>query len=171
MKLWALYRYIEDGHYVMYQLFEAELDARDAAAKPHEDWEEPFVKEVYPTPPLKRKIQLKQMIVMRSDLNMRKGKMVAQGAHASLAAALANRYDPRVKEWLDGSFTKICVRVDSEEELAAVYSNAVEAGLIAEYIVDNGATEFDGVKTPTCCAIGPDTIEELAPITGHLRLL
>ena len=30
----------------------------------------------------------KQVIVIRKDLNMRKGKMVAQGAHASMAAIL-----------------------------------------------------------------------------------
>ena len=30
----------------------------------------------------------KQVIVLRKDLNMRKGKMVAQGAHASMAALL-----------------------------------------------------------------------------------
>jgi peptidyl-tRNA hydrolase len=27
---------------------------------------------------------VKQLIVMRTDLNMRKGKMIAQGAHASI---------------------------------------------------------------------------------------
>lgn len=27
----------------------------------------------------------KQVIVMRTDLNMRKGKMIAQGSHASIA--------------------------------------------------------------------------------------
>ena len=37
---------------------------------------------------------IKQVIVMRRDLNMRKGKMVAQGAHASMAVLLnAGRYD------------------------------------------------------------------------------
>lgn len=167
MKLWALYRLNEDNQHYLYQLFEAEQDALDIKAR--DAWV--FVKVVYTTPPLKREIQLKQMIVMRSDLNMRKGKMVAQGAHASLAAVLENREDDRVTAWLDSAFTKVCVRVDSEEELAAVYAKAEDAGLICHYIVDNGLTEFGGVKTPTCCAIGPDTAEELAPITGHLRLL
>ena len=28
------------------------------------------------------------------------------------------------RRWLDGAFTKVCVRVDSEEELLAVVQNA-----------------------------------------------
>lgn len=114
---------------------------------------------------------MKQIIVMRNDLNMRKGKMVAQGAHASLGAVLANEGDPRIQQWLAGSFTKICVKVDSLEELRSVYESADAAGLICCLITDNGLTEFNGVPTKTCCAIGPDTPEALAPVTGHLRLL
>jgi peptidyl-tRNA hydrolase, PTH2 family len=114
---------------------------------------------------------MKQIIVMRTDLNMRKGKMIAQGAHASLAVTLDNLDDPRVKEWLAGSFTKVCVRVEGEEELLSILRAAEKAGLLAELITDAGLTEFGGVATNTCLAIGPDTPEALAPVTGHLRLL
>jgi len=114
---------------------------------------------------------MKQIIVMRTDLNMRKGKMVAQGAHASLKVTLANQDDPRVVTWLAGAFTKICVRVDSESELLQVLGYAVLADVLHASIIDNGATEFHGVKTLTCCAIGPDTDEALQPITGELKLL
>lgn len=127
---------------------------------------------------------VKQIIVMRKDLNMRKGKMVAQGAHASMAAVLelAQSKDLSrqfvviplegpVKEWLNGLFTKICVSVDSEEELMEVYNKAKEAGLLCALITDAGKTEFDGVPTNTCCAIGPADDEDLKPITGHLKLL
>jgi PTH2 family peptidyl-tRNA hydrolase len=37
--------------------------------------------------------------------------------------------------------------------------------------VDSGRTEFHGVLTPTCCAVGPDFSERVDPITGHLKLL
>ena len=69
----------------------------------------------------------KQVIVLRKDLNMRKGKMVAQGAHASMRAILngARRednvliipLDARNEPWLCGRFKKICVSVNSEGEL------------------------------------------------------
>ncbi|WP_207549165.1 aminoacyl-tRNA hydrolase [Mycobacteroides chelonae] len=115
--------------------------------------------------------ELKQMIVMRKDLGMRAGKMVSQGAHASLGAVLEYRDDPRVVEWLAGSFTKVCVRVESEDALIDLWGKAIKANLPNALITDNGKTEFHGILTTTCCAIGPATAEELAPITGELKLL
>lgn len=114
---------------------------------------------------------LKQIIIMRKDLGMRAGKMVAQGAHASMAAVLNHLDDPRVQQWLNGSFAKVCVRVESEEELLAVYDAAVSAGLITALITDSGRTEFHGVPTRTCIAVGPDSPDNLQPITGDLKLL
>ena len=127
----------------------------------------------------------KQIIVVRKDLNMRKGKMVAQGSHASMKAILdlmikvptederTLYYEdaPALKDWIDGIFTKICVSVDSEEELLGIYESAKASGLICSLIQDAGLTEFDGVKTYTCCAIGPNWAEEIDPITSHLKLL
>lgn len=115
--------------------------------------------------------KLKQIIVIRKDLNMRKGKMVAQGAHASMKAVLPHLIDWRVKQWLSGAFTKICVSVDSEEELLSVYGKAQLSNQICALIEDSGLTEFNGVPTLTCCAIGPATDDELQEITGHLKLL
>lgn len=120
----------------------------------------------------KRKLEeMKQILVIRKDLNMRKGKIAAQAAHASLKATLENLDDPRVKEWLSESFTKIAVSVDSEEEMRYIEELAKKAGLIVVDIVDNGKTEFNGVPTLTTLAIGPDTHENLFPITGNLKLL
>lgn len=114
---------------------------------------------------------MKQIIVMRKDLKMPRGKEIAQGAHASMKATLLHMDDPRVKEWLSGLFTKIAVGVNNEEELLQVYESAKQAGLIAELITDSGLTVFNGVPTNTCIAVGPDTHENLQPITGHLKLL
>lgn len=114
---------------------------------------------------------MKQIIVMRKDLNMRTGKMIAQGAHASMKATLANLDHPNVKEWLQGAFTKIAVSVNSEEELFEIYNKAKDASLIAELITDAGRTEFNNVPTNTCIAIGPAKHEDLVEITGHLKLL
>jgi PTH2 family peptidyl-tRNA hydrolase len=113
----------------------------------------------------------KQMLVVRKDLNMRKGKIGAQCAHASLACYIEHPTDPRMIEWLKGPFTKICVSVDSEDELNEIETKAIEAGLITRMIVDAGRTEFNGVPTKTVLAIGPDLHANLAPITGHLKLL
>lgn len=111
------------------------------------------------------------IIVIRKDLKMGRGKEIAQGAHASMKAALLHGDDPRVTEWLSGLFTKIAVGIDSGDELMDLVDRARAAGLIAEEIIDSGLTVFKGVPTLTCAAIGPDTSEALDPFTGHLKLL
>jgi PTH2 family peptidyl-tRNA hydrolase len=123
----------------------------------------------------------KQVIVIRKDLNMRKGKMVAQGAHASMAAILnlARRegddliipLDARIEPWLTGRFTKICVSVNSEAELLAIHEKAAAGGLVTALILDSGLTEFGGVPTHTAVAVGPDTAANVDLITAHLPLL
>lgn len=123
----------------------------------------------------------KQIIVMRKDLGMRKGKMIAQGAHASLrvllerGAADGDRYviamTDAMTEWMTGRFTKVCVSVDSEAALDAVVARAKAAGVPCALIVDAGQTEFHGVPTKTCCAVGPAWIADVDAITGDLPLL
>ena len=123
----------------------------------------------------------KQVIVMRKDLGMRKGKMIAQGAHASLKVLLdaAAQDGPRLTipldeaaaAWVAGRFTKVCVSVDSAAALAAVVDRARAAGLPCALIVDAGQTEFHGVPTPTCCAVGPAWSEQVDAVTGELPLL
>lgn len=113
----------------------------------------------------------KQILVMRKDLNMRKGKLIAQGAHASLAVVLHHRDHPDVVGWLEGRFAKIVVYVNSEDELFEIHDKALEAGILCELILDAGFTEFGGVSTYTCCAIGPAKVEDINEVTGHLPLL
>lgn len=130
--------------------------------------------------------EYKQIIILRKDLNMRKGKMVAQGAHASLGVLLKGgvfdgnkeeggtltlQLTPGMRAWLEGRFTKICVSVNSETELVALYNQALEAGLPAVLIQDAGFTEFGGIPTLTAVAIGPDHQDKINPITKHLPLL
>lgn len=117
---------------------------------------------------------MKQVIVIRDDLNMRRGKQIAQGAHASMAAVLSNGQlstDERVRQWLDGSFVKIVVSVDTEKELLAIYDTAQNNNIPRSIIKDEGRTEFRGVRTYTAVAVGPALPEEVDKITGHLKLL
>ena len=112
---------------------------------------------------------IRQVIVIRRDLDMPPLKLAAQAAHASLGATLKNLDHPRVKEWLAGRFTKIGLYVDSEDELKEVLQKAKDANLINCEIIDSGKTVFDGVPTLTCIAIGPATKDELKPVTGRLK--
>jgi len=119
---------------------------------------------------------VKQVIVMRKDLKCRRGKECAQSAHASmkfLVDAIKDKreYTEVENEWLfNGVFRKICVIVNSEEELIEAHERAIEHGLTSKLITDAGATEFHGVPTNTCIAIGPDYSEAIDKVTGHLKL-
>ena len=69
---------------------------------------------------------VKQVIVMRNDLGMRKGKMIAQGSHASISfltrkIQAGRKMNEVESQWVNDRFTKICVRVDSEQELIDIH--------------------------------------------------
>lgn len=135
------------------------------------------------------KKKVKQIIVIRKDLNMRKGKMIAQGSHASIGAFLKffdknsnnNTYsysctfetDSVLDGWLNDKFTKICLYVNSEDELVSLYEKVTnEAPYIpCVMIEDAGLTEFHGVKTKTCIGIGPFWEDEINKFTQTLPLL
>jgi PTH2 family peptidyl-tRNA hydrolase len=119
--------------------------------------------------------EVKQVIVMRKDLKMRRGKEIAQGAHASMSflakkALSGEAFTEAERAWLEGLFTKVCVRVDSDESLLSVAEAARNAGLRVETITDSGKTEFGGVPTRTCLAIGPDWAAKIDSVTGALEL-
>lgn len=135
---------------------------------------------------------VKQVICVRKDLHMRLGKTAAQCSHASMKVLLDlmnNRgvsfmvgnfkyektleiiKDSPLDLWLSGLFTKIVVSVNSEAELLKIYTQAKASGILCSLILDSGLTEFKGIPTYTCCAIGPDEEENINKITGELPLL
>lgn len=137
---------------------------------------------------------VKQIIVIRKDLNMRKGKMCAQAAHAAMKVLLdrmlVHKYakgstiwegcyvwDLTVFEsepmhmWLKGAFTKVVVSVPNEEELFELKDKAEASGILCALVTDAGKTEFHGERTNTALAIGPEWASKLEPITGNLKLL
>ena len=134
---------------------------------------------------------MKQVIIMRTDLNMRKGKMVAQGCHATLGIFIQDNISEEslsewigdetfmkniiclgddVIHWISTGMKKICLSCNGETELLDLYNKAKEAKLPAYYVKDAGHTELKP-NTITCCAIGPADEFEIDKITGHLKLL
>jgi len=119
---------------------------------------------------------IKQVIVIRRDLHMRQGKAVAQGAHAAMAfiieASLSERELTKPEqEWFSQGVTKICLRVDSESALKSIIDECKARGIGVYPITDAGHTEFHGVPTLTCCAIGPDYADNIDVVTSGLKLL
>ena len=60
---------------------------------------------------------------------------------------------------------KVCLQVNSEDELLAHHQKALELGLRSHLIRDSGRTEFGGVPTLTACAIGPDDAVKIDAVT------
>lgn len=122
---------------------------------------------------------------------MRLGKIAAQVAHASLKVFFDRKVESRwfqflgnlpffrtfryllvipltreMAEWVFGTFTKIVVGVETEQDLLNAHAFAIGAGIPTSLIRDLGATEFHGVPTYTTCAIGPADSEIIDRITG-----
>ena len=137
--------------------------------------------------------QSKMMIVMRRDLKMRKGKIAAQAGHACIDAILmalskegrlndfevtdegfllkdTDKLSTPLSNWFMYGCAKICVYVDSEEDLLSIANKANEKGIIAAVITDAGMTEFHGVPTKTCLALEPLPAEMADELTGNLPL-
>jgi len=114
----------------------------------------------------------KQVIIVRSDLEMSRGKIAAQAGHATVSAAEeARKHHPRWwKSWLTEGQCKIAVKVGSEKELLKLEKEAKELGLPSALISDRGLTELPP-DTITCLGIGPAPSDKVDRITGKLALL
>jgi len=131
---------------------------------------------------------VKQVIVARKDLKMPPGKLAGQVAHASLGCILNKiTFDIYQGEdhivdfcfnkdeylWInedtDAKFTKVVLKVNSEQELLDIYEKAETKGLNVSLIKDAGNTVFKE-PTYTCVGIGPAQSAELDEITSSLKL-
>ena len=134
--------------------------------------------------------EVKQYIIVRTDLPMNAGKLAAQAAHASmkvffdkfehtqiclnkdseLVDGLVYMPSEAEKQWIEGKFTKITKKVKNENQLLKVYEQAKNARLNVSLIKDAGLYGLEG-ENYTCVAVGPNYVEDCEPIVGKLRLL
>ncbi|MFH1439857.1 MAG: peptidyl-tRNA hydrolase Pth2 [Candidatus Woesearchaeota archaeon] len=119
-------------------------------------------------------MKLKQVILVRTDLKMSKGKIAAQCSHASVETVLKalkkKDSEKLVKEWRQEGMMKIVLKVASEKELYKYIQQAKDNNMITATITDAGHT-FVAPGTITCGCIGPDEIEKIDKITGELKVL
>ncbi len=114
-------------------------------------------------------MEYKQVILVRDDLKLTKGKMSSQVSHASVAAVLKSHKDD-IKKWQDQGMKKVILRVKDKEELYAYKQKAEDAGLVIALITDAGHTHLEP-GTVTCLGIGPDKAEKIDKVTGTLSLI
>jgi len=112
---------------------------------------------------------LKQVIAVRHDLKLPKGKLAVQVAHAS-SEAMVRSDKELVSKWRECGMKKVVVRVEDEQQLYTVNDQAKEAGLTTALITDAGKTTIPA-GTRTCVCIGPDEEDKIDKITGKLKMI
>lgn len=122
--------------------------------------------------PEQMSFRFKQVIVVRTDIGMGKGKVAAQAAHASLGAAL--KVMKNKKEWFESweeeGQAKVVLKVTDLDALFELKDRALKDGLPVQVVEDRGLTQVPE-GTVTCIAIGPAPSERIDIITGGLKLL
>lgn len=112
---------------------------------------------------------MKQVLIIRQDLKMPKGKMAAQVAHASSAALLKSHKDD-IEKWQKDGMKKVVLKVKDEKELLKCKEQAENLGLVTALITDAGKTFFK-TSTITCLGIGPDKEEKIDKVSGSLKMV
>lgn len=113
--------------------------------------------------------EYKQVILVRVDLKLPKGKLAAQAAHASVEAVLKSRRS-KVMGWRSQGMKKVVLKVDDLHELQKYHHIAKLSRLVAVLITDAGKTAVKA-GTVTCCGIGPDNAESIDKVTGKLKMM
>jgi PTH2 family peptidyl-tRNA hydrolase len=116
--------------------------------------------------------EFKQVIAVRRDLDMGKGKIAVQVAHAAVSAAEEARKKCNAwwEGWLKEGQCKVAVRVDSEEEILQLERKSRELRLPSALVTDRGLTQVEP-GTITCVGIGPAPSSVIDNLTGGLSLL
>ncbi len=114
-------------------------------------------------------MKFKQVILVRTDLKMGKGKIATQACHAAIAA-LRKAKDEVIRKWERQGGKKVVLKVKSEKELLNFYEKAKKAKLPCALIRDAGLTQLEP-ETLTALGIGPAEEKEIDKITGKLKLL
>lgn len=114
----------------------------------------------------------KMVIVVREDLNLSKGKLAVQAAHAAVACALKTKKNKSkwFKKWMDEGGKKAVVIVENEKEFYPLKEKAEHLNITTTLIEDAGRTEIPP-GTKTVLGIGPAPSNIIDQVTGELPLL
>ena len=113
--------------------------------------------------------EYKQVIIVRADLKLPKGKLAAQAAHAAVDGVLKADKD-LVKKWRAAGMKKIAVKVPDEATLYKAVQAAKDLGLTTAVITDAGKTVVVP-GTVTCACVGPNSEDDVDKVTSELQLL
>ncbi|MDX1441826.1 MAG: peptidyl-tRNA hydrolase Pth2 [Nitrosopumilaceae archaeon] len=115
--------------------------------------------------------EIKQVIVVRTDLEMGKGKIAAQVGHACVLGAehVRKSHPEWFAQWWQGQ-EKVVVKVKGIKELQEIKRQAIDLDLPWSEVTDAGHTQI-APGTTTCISIGPAPENLIDKITRELKLL
>jgi PTH2 family peptidyl-tRNA hydrolase len=111
----------------------------------------------------------KQVVIVRLDLKLSKGKLAAQAAHASMEAFKCAPFESQT-EWGARGSKKVVLKVKDLGELIGIQRQARKERLPYALVRDAGRTEVEP-GTVTALGIGPCESGRIDRITGHLKML
>ncbi|MEM5879580.1 MAG: peptidyl-tRNA hydrolase Pth2 [Candidatus Aenigmatarchaeota archaeon] len=113
--------------------------------------------------------KFKQVILVRTDLKMGKGKVATQVAHAAIGALkLVN--EETIKKWERGGSKKVVLKVKNEKELKEIWKKVKKERIPCFLVKDAGLTQVESGAI-TALGIGPVEEKRIDKITGELKLL
>ena len=97
------------------------------------------------------------VLVVRSDLKLSSGKIVAQTGHAAVEVALKAKRNEGdlLARWRNEGARKIALKVPDEDTLKRLYGDAVDSGLVAYLVKDAGHTEIPPGTLTVVGILGP----------------
>lgn len=112
--------------------------------------------------------QLKQVIVLRENLDISKGKQISQACHASLKSYKKTEAESQ-KNWEDQGSKKVVVDI-GEDDLKKRLNRAKTLQIPAALVKDAGLTEVEP-GTVTALGVGPAEEDKIDKVTGDLKLI
>lgn len=116
-------------------------------------------------------VNIKQVIAVRTDLKMGRGKIAAQVGHASVLGSenVRKSHPEWFNEWWRGQ-EKVVVKVAGLKELEEIKQQAISLGIPWSEVTDAGHTQI-APGTITCISLGPAPEELVDKVTRNLKLL
>lgn len=116
-------------------------------------------------------MEYKLVIVVREDLEISKGKLAVQVAHASVECAIKTYMERKdiFEKWYKEGQKKVVLKANSLSDLYVLREKAHGLGIFTCLIQDAGLTEVPP-GTVTVLGIGPERENIIDKVTGSLPL-